>query len=107
LTVGRNTSQPALLTRTSIGPSEASAAATAASTAARLAMSQAKASAIPPAAKVEMANRMFFRLYQCANMLHKTGGRPVEAEGLSAQQRAVLGALSRKAASVSPSSPNI
>ena len=48
--------------------------------------------------KVEMANRLFFRLYQCANMLHKTGSRAVEAEGLTTQQWAVLGALSRKPA---------
>ncbi len=46
--------------------------------------------------KIEMANRVFFRLYQCANMLHKTGSRAVEAEGLTTQQWAVLGALSRK-----------
>lgn len=44
-----------------------------------------------------MANRLFFRLYQCANMLHKTGSRAVEAEGLTTQQWAVLGALSRSA----------
>lgn len=43
-----------------------------------------------------MANRLFFRLYQCANMLHKTGSRAVEAEGLTTQQWAVLGALSRE-----------
>ena len=47
------------------------------------------------AAKMELANRLFFRLYQCANMLHKTGSRAVEAEGLTTQQWAVLGALSR------------
>lgn len=46
-------------------------------------------------AKMELANRLFFRLYQCANMLHKTGSRAVEAEGLTTQQWAVLGALSR------------
>ena len=46
-------------------------------------------------AKMELANRLFFRLYQCANMLHKTGTRAVEAEGLTTQQWAVLGALSR------------
>ncbi|MGH8857529.1 MAG: MarR family winged helix-turn-helix transcriptional regulator [Polaromonas sp.] len=46
-------------------------------------------------ARVELANRLFFRLYQCANMLHKTGTRAVEAEGLTTQQWAVLGALSR------------
>lgn len=45
--------------------------------------------------KIELANRLFFRLYQCANMLHKTGSRAVEAEGLTTQQWAVLGALSR------------
>ena len=48
--------------------------------------------------KIEMANRVFFRLYQCANMLHKTGSRAVEAEGLTTQQWAVLGALSREKA---------
>lgn len=46
-------------------------------------------------ARIELANRLFFRLYQCANMLHKTGTRAVEAEGLTTQQWAVLGALSR------------
>ena len=49
-------------------------------------------------AKMELANRLFFRLYQCANMLHKTGSRAVEAEGLTTQQWAVLGALSREKA---------
>ena len=50
------------------------------------------------AAKTELANRLFFRLYQCANMLHKTGSRAVEDEGLTTQQWAVLGALSREKA---------
>ena len=45
--------------------------------------------------KIDLANRLFFRLYQCANMLHKTGTRAVEEEGLTTQQWAVLGALSR------------
>lgn len=45
--------------------------------------------------RMDLANRVFFRLYQCANMLHKTGSRAVEAEGLTTQQWAVLGALSR------------
>lgn len=45
--------------------------------------------------RTELANRLFFRLYQCANMLHKTGTRAVENEGLTTQQWAVLGALSR------------
>jgi DNA-binding MarR family transcriptional regulator len=46
--------------------------------------------------RLELANRLFFRLYQCANMLHKTGSRAVEAEGLTTQQWAILGALSRQ-----------
>ena len=46
--------------------------------------------------KIDLANRLFFRLYQCANMLHKTGSRAVEEEGLTTQQWAVLGALSRE-----------
>ena len=51
------------------------------------------------ATRLELANRLFFRLYQCANMLHKTGSRAVEDEGLTTQQWAVLGALSREQAS--------
>lgn len=47
------------------------------------------------AARMELANRLFFRLYQCANMLHKTGTRAVEDLGITTQQWAVLGALSR------------
>ncbi|MFD0667247.1 MarR family winged helix-turn-helix transcriptional regulator [Ramlibacter sp. MAHUQ-53] len=47
------------------------------------------------AARFELANRLFFRLYQCTNLLHKTGSRAVAAEGLTTQQWAVLGALSR------------
>ena len=43
----------------------------------------------------DLANRLFFRLYQCANMLHKTGSRAIEEQGLTTQQWAVLGALSR------------
>lgn len=49
--------------------------------------------------RIELANRVFFRLYQCANMLHKTGTKAVESEGLTTQQWAVLGALSRPAVS--------
>ena len=44
----------------------------------------------------ELANRIFFRLYQCANMLHKTGTRALDAHGITTQQWAVLGALSRE-----------
>ena len=57
-----------------------------------------KEPAAASAARMELANRLFFRLYQCANMLHKTGSRAVEEEGLTTQQWAVLGALSRKEA---------
>jgi len=46
-------------------------------------------------ARMELANRVFFRLYQCANMLHKTGTRAIEGQGLPTQQWAVLGAISR------------
>ena len=48
--------------------------------------------------RIELANRFFFRLYQSANMLHKTGSRAVQAEGLTTQQWAVMGALSRPSA---------
>lgn len=47
---------------------------------------------------MELANRLFFRLYQCANLMHKTGSRAVGSEGLTTQQWAVLGALSREEA---------
>jgi DNA-binding MarR family transcriptional regulator len=57
-----------------------------------------RASTEADAARLELANRLFFRLYQCANMLHKTGSRAVEGEGLTTQQWAVLGALSRERA---------
>jgi len=50
---------------------------------------------VADATRMDLANRLFFRLYQCANMLHKTGTRAVEEEGLTTQQWAVLGALSR------------
>jgi DNA-binding MarR family transcriptional regulator len=48
-----------------------------------------------PAARREIANRLFFRLYQCANLMHKTGTRALEAHGVTTQQWAILGALSR------------
>jgi len=53
-----------------------------------------------PETRSDIANRLFFRLYQCANMLHKTGSRAIETDGLTTQQWAVLGALSR------PQTPN-
>jgi DNA-binding MarR family transcriptional regulator len=49
------------------------------------------------AARFEIANRLFFRLYQASNLMHKTGSRAVSAYGTTTQQWAVLGALSRPA----------
>ncbi len=46
--------------------------------------------------RIDLSNRIFFKLYQCANMMHKTGTRAVQDEGLTTQQWAVLGALSRQ-----------
>lgn len=42
----------------------------------------------------ELSNRLFFRLYQCANMLHKTGTKALDPHGTTTQQWAILGALS-------------
>ncbi|MGL4323410.1 MAG: MarR family winged helix-turn-helix transcriptional regulator [Beijerinckiaceae bacterium] len=42
-----------------------------------------------------LSNRVFFRLYQCANMMHKTGTRALDDYGVTTQQWAVLGALTR------------
>jgi len=44
-----------------------------------------------------LSNRLFFRLYQCTNMLHKTGTRALDAYHITTQQWAVLGALTRPA----------
>lgn len=49
--------------------------------------------------RIDLTNRIFFKLYQCANMMHKTGTKAVQDEGLTTQQWAVLGALSRQEAS--------
>ena len=50
------------------------------------------------AARFDVANRLFLRLYQASNLLHKTGTRAVSRYGATTQQWAVLGALSRPAA---------
>ena len=52
--------------------------------------------------EAELSNRLFFRLYQCANMLNKTGTRALEAHNLTTQQWAIIGALgdSRNAAGI-------
>jgi len=40
-----------------------------------------------------LRNRLFFRLYQTANLLNKTGTRALEEHGVTTQQWAILGAL--------------
>ena len=45
--------------------------------------------------RFELANRLFFRLYQCSNLMHKTGTRHMSDYGATTQQWAVLGALAR------------
>jgi len=47
------------------------------------------------AERFEVANRLFFRLYQCSNLLHKNGARHMGDFGATTQQWAVLGALAR------------
>lgn len=43
----------------------------------------------------QLHNRLAFRLYQCANLLNKTGTRAMEAHDVTTQQWAILGALVR------------
>jgi len=43
----------------------------------------------------DLANRMFFRLYQSANLLHKSGTKALESTHITTQQWAVIGALAR------------
>lgn len=43
----------------------------------------------------DIANRLFFRLYQASNLMHKVGTSAVSGFGTTTQQWAVLGALSR------------
>lgn len=45
----------------------------------------------------DVANRLFFRLYQCSNLMHKNGTRHVADFGATTQQWAVMGALARPA----------
>lgn len=49
-------------------------------------------------ARFDVANRLFLRLYQASNLMHKTGTRAVSGHGATTQQWAVMGALSRPAA---------
>jgi MarR family transcriptional regulator, organic hydroperoxide resistance regulator len=46
----------------------------------------------------DIANRLFFKLYQASNLMHKEGTSAVSAFGSTTQQWAVLGALSRSQA---------
>jgi DNA-binding MarR family transcriptional regulator len=48
-------------------------------------------------ARFDIANRLFLRLYQASNLMHKTGTKAVSSFGATTQQWAVLGALSRPA----------
>jgi MarR family transcriptional regulator, organic hydroperoxide resistance regulator len=43
----------------------------------------------------DIANRLFFKLYQSSNLMHKIGTSAVSSFGSTTQQWAVLGALSR------------
>ncbi|MFT0891763.1 MarR family winged helix-turn-helix transcriptional regulator [Pseudochelatococcus sp. G4_1912] len=46
-------------------------------------------------ARFDVANRVFFRLYQCTNLMHKVGARFIGDFNSTTQQWAVLGALAR------------
>jgi DNA-binding MarR family transcriptional regulator len=48
-----------------------------------------------PEADFDIPNRLFFRLYQASNLLHKHGTRYVQDFGTTTQQWGVLGALTR------------
>jgi MarR family transcriptional regulator, organic hydroperoxide resistance regulator len=44
----------------------------------------------------DLSNRLFFRLYQTANILNKVGTRALESQQVTTQQWSILGALSRE-----------
>lgn len=46
--------------------------------------------------RAQLMNRLAFRLYQCANLLNKTGTRALEAHDVTTQQWAIIGALVRE-----------
>jgi DNA-binding MarR family transcriptional regulator len=48
------------------------------------------------AVEYDVANRVFFRLYQASNLVHKQGTRSLGSFGATTQQWAVLGALARE-----------
>jgi MarR family transcriptional regulator, organic hydroperoxide resistance regulator len=45
--------------------------------------------------QAEIANKLFFKIYQCSNQMHKTGTKALSDYHVTTQQWAVLGALSR------------
>jgi MarR family transcriptional regulator, organic hydroperoxide resistance regulator len=47
------------------------------------------------AGEFDMPNRLFFRLHQCSNLLHKLGARYIQDFGATTQQWGVLSALAR------------
>lgn len=49
----------------------------------------------PGRLEFDVANRLFFRLYQASNLMHKNGTRYVLEYGATTQQWAVIGALMR------------
>jgi len=51
--------------------------------------------AAKPGVAFDVANRVFFRLYQASNLMHRQGTRYVDQYGTTTQQWAVLGALAR------------
>ena len=45
--------------------------------------------------RAHLSNRLAFRLYQCANLLNKTGTKALEAHDVTTQQWAIIGVLVR------------
>ena len=43
----------------------------------------------------DLANRLVFRIYQAANLIHKTGTKALERTQITTQQWAIIGALAR------------
>ncbi len=45
--------------------------------------------------RAQLMNRLAFRMYQCANLLNKTGTKALDAHDVTTQQWAIIGALVR------------
>lgn len=45
--------------------------------------------------RAQLMNRLAFRMYQCANLLNKTGTKALETHDVTTQQWAIIGALVR------------